>query len=123
MQFGSKATEQQANYIFLGTYVPISTVDIPNNAIFPATTVPPSSVAEYCKELWNVTTPSAAALQNMYHFTQDDIANSTRIIFSQGQYDPTTSIGPLPFPHTSDRNATKILYVSDMAYREDLVNQ
>lgn len=95
-------------------------LNIPNNTIFPATMVPPSIIAEYCKELWNVTTPSAAALRHRYHFTQDDIAESTRIIFSQGQYDPTTSLGPLSLPHTSDRNATKILYVSDMAHREDL---
>jgi Serine carboxypeptidase S28. len=55
-----------------------------------------------------------------YHFTPDDIVNSERIIFSRGQYDPTSSIGPAKLPAVCEQNNSCILYVAGMAHQEDL---
>ena len=52
----------------------------------------PSNPSEGCKAMWNVTTPTGAAIKEKYKITDDDLRNSTRIIFSVGEFDPTTSV-------------------------------
>lgn len=63
--------------------------------------------------------PPGEELMARYHFTPEEINNSERIIFSVGQYDPVTGIAPV-IPPSGNRNASKTLYVSNMAHREDL---
>lgn len=79
----------------------------------------------FCRQLYNVSTPSQEQLQKQYHITPAELQNSTRIIWSLGQYDPTNGISPnqpginAP-PLSADRNVSRILYTTDMAHREDL---
>ncbi|KAJ4481926.1 serine carboxypeptidase S28-domain-containing protein [Lentinula aciculospora] len=82
------------------TYLPIESTDISNDTIF-------------------FTLPSGEELEAKYHFTPEKVSSSERIIFSVGQYDPTTSLAPMLLPSGS-RNVSKTLYVSGMAHREDL---
>ena len=107
------------------TYLPLNDLDIANDTIFLPSNF---TVFEnggggnpaYCKQLWNVTTPSQSEILERYHLTDADLVRTGRIMFSRGQYDPTSAMGPQALPSTADRKATKILYVSDMAPREAL---
>lgn len=69
-----------------------------------------------------VVTLTQQQIEQKYHVSEVDLANSTRIILSYGGFDPTTGFAPSPFPHRpiTDRNASRFLLVSDMAHREDL---
>jgi hypothetical protein len=96
---------------------------IPNGTIFPA--YDGGSFVPYCDTDYNITTPSVSDLRNKYKYTAEDLRKSTRIIWSLGQYDPTSGLSPnqpginAPVMST-DRNVSRILFTSDMAHREDL---
>ncbi|KAE8446449.1 hypothetical protein EG329_011912 [Mollisiaceae sp. DMI_Dod_QoI] len=98
--------------------------DMPNGTIFPFADGG-SSATEACDATYNLSTPSAEQLRTKYHYTHADLRNSTRIIWSLGQYDPTSGVSPnqlgINAPNLSaDRNVSRVLYTSDMAHREDL---
>ncbi|TBU40389.1 serine carboxypeptidase S28-domain-containing protein [Dichomitus squalens] len=71
-----------------------------NNALDPrgiwqiGAPLPPSASdpSAGCKALWNVTTPPGAAIKAKYRIADADLRASTRIIFSVGELDPTTSV-------------------------------
>lgn len=82
-----------------------------------------SSRASYvasCQEQFGLTPPTEQQLRERYHFTHAEIQNSTRIIFSEGQFDPTTAVGPGDLALTSNKCASRRILVTDMAHREDL---
>ncbi len=108
-----------------GKYFPmLAAGDMPNGTIFPFADGG-SSATEACDATYNLSTPSAEQLRTKYHYTHADLRNSTRIIWSLGQYDPTSGVSPnqlgINAPNLSaDRNVSRVLYTSDMAHREDL---
>ncbi|KAI2606756.1 hypothetical protein GGR54DRAFT_643987 [Hypoxylon sp. NC1633] len=55
-----------------------------------------------------------------YHFAPADIKNSTRIIWSNGEFDPTSVVSVDFLPTPIDRCASRMILTSDMAHREDL---
>jgi hypothetical protein len=78
-----------------------------------------------CQTAYNLTTPSYLELQRRFKYSPEHLRNSTRIIWTLAQYDPTSGVAPnqpgIDAPTLgADRNASRILYVSDMAHREDL---
>lgn len=79
-----------------------------------------ASYVKTCQTNWGVTPIEEEQLREKYHFTHAEILNSTQIIFSQGQYDPTTAVGPDELPLTVDKCKSRKLLVSGMAHREDL---
>ncbi|KAE9405742.1 hypothetical protein BT96DRAFT_915948 [Gymnopus androsaceus JB14] len=101
------------------TYVVIESSDIGNDTIFLPFDSNKAGFYAFCNETWGVQPPTGEELMAEYHFTPEDINNSERIIFSVGQYDPVTGIAPV-IPPSGNRNASKTLYVSNMAHREDL---
>ncbi|KAF9061176.1 peptidase S28 [Rhodocollybia butyracea] len=103
----------------LCTYLPIDGSSISNDTIFlPSDSYKEGSIS-FCNETWGLQPPTGEVLKAKYHFTPEEINNSERILFSVGQYDPATSIAPA-IPPSGNRNASRTLYVSDMAHREDL---
>jgi hypothetical protein len=107
-----------------GKYFPLSSsLNMPAGAIFPYKDGS-SGLLENCQITYNMTAPTQEELQKRYHYTDADLRDSTRIIWSLGQYDTTSAVSPTqigikPIPST-DRNVSRILYTSDMAHREDL---
>ncbi|KUJ08199.1 uncharacterized protein LY89DRAFT_337845 [Mollisia scopiformis] len=98
--------------------------DMPNGTIFPATDSGQFGI-EACDTVYNLSTPLAEELRTKYRYTPADLRNSTRIIWSLGQYDPTSGFSPtqpgINAPVlTADRNVSRILYTTGMAHREDL---
>ena len=63
---------------------------------------------------------TADQLAERYHLSHAQYEKSDHIIFSIGQYDPTSALSPLYLPVTADRQASRVLYVSNMAHREEL---
>ena len=97
---------------------------IPEGTIFPALEGGTNAI-KTCDARYNISTPSGNQLRKQYHFTPADLRNSTRIIWSLGQYDPTSGVSPnapgINAPSLSvDRNVSRILYTTNMAHGEDL---
>lgn len=81
---------------------------------------------ESCRARYGVSAPPAEELYRKYHFTNEELQNSTGIIFSLAEFDPTTSIaGPFDFvlPLRGDPYASRRLFTTGMAHREDLFAQ
>ena len=108
-----------------GKYFPLYALgDVPNGTIFSATNTA-GTLGNTCDQTYNISTPTQAQLQKKYKYTPEDLRNSTRIIWSLAQYDPTSSVSPnqpgINAPAMSaDRNVSRILYTSNMGHREDL---
>ena len=109
------------------SYIGCSYLALSDTAVLPGTIFPPSpanhkvsaALRIHCKQTYNTTILPEAELQKKYHFTQADIQNSTRLLLIQGEFDPTSSVGPKPWDYGPNANASRILYVSDMAHCED----
>lgn len=97
---------------------------MPNGTIFPATDDALSEIS-FCDAQYNLSTPSAEELRTKYRYSPTDLRNSTRIIWSLAQFDPTSGMSPnqpgINAPvMNANRNVSRILYTSEMAHREDL---
>lgn len=55
-----------------------------------------------------------------YHFSPAEIRNSTQIIWSNAEYDPTSSVGVDYLPIPDGYCKSRMILTSDMAHREDL---
>ncbi|KAK7906123.1 hypothetical protein LTR67_000849 [Exophiala xenobiotica] len=117
---------QQSIFMYLTCkYFPMEALpDVPNGTIFYPIDAAAKAVAG-CDAQYNLSTPSPQQLRTRYKYTPEDLQNSTRIIWSLGQYDPTSAVSPnqpgINAPTmTADRNVSRILYTSNMAHREDL---
>lgn len=103
----------------VGTYCPVhASMYISNRTIFPARSV--SSPTAICKLTYNVTSLTKEEMETRYHFSPAEIANSTRIIWSKGEYDPTSGVEPLAIPLSDDPMRSRTLEAVDVAHREDL---
>ena len=105
---------------WLGTYAPVINTGVSNDTIFIADDPAMPGALSFCNSTYGVSPMTADQLAERYHMSQDYYEKSERIIFSVGQYDPTTALAPPSIPITANRNASKILYVSNMAHREEL---
>jgi hypothetical protein len=118
------SSKQYWHYSRPGKYFPLQSPSIvPEGTIFPAFDL--GSFLPACDKLYNITTPPVAELRRKYKYTAADLRNSTRIIWSLAQYDPTSAVAPnqpeINAPVMAvDRNLSRVLYTSDMAHREDL---
>ena len=96
---------------------------VDQNTIFLPTADPGAenrAIASFCSA------PPSEKLYTDYHFTSQDLQNSTGIIFSVGRYDPTTSLsGEYSFamPLRGDVYASQRIVTQGMAHREDLFSQ
>lgn len=100
--------------------MPLVNTGISEDSIFIPQDPPVAAIAETYQSEFNITPMTAEQLEETYHLSRKNYVNSERIIFVEGQFDPTTSVAPYSFPTTSNRNASKVLYVSNMAHREEL---
>ncbi|OAP64033.1 hypothetical protein AYL99_00005 [Fonsecaea erecta] len=106
-------------------YVPVYGVgDVPSGTIFVQSSGGANETS-ICDQSYNISTPSASKLMEQYKYSPQHLLNSTRIIWSLAQYDPTSGVSPnqpgINAPAMSvDRNVSRILYTSNMAHREDL---
>jgi len=78
------------------------------------------SFADFCRQSWGDMPLTQETIWRQYHLSPEELRNSTRIIFSAAQYDPTTALTPSYIPPSGDVCSSKYLYVSEMAHREDL---
>ncbi|CZR66425.1 uncharacterized protein PAC_16326 [Phialocephala subalpina] len=98
---------------------------IPPGTIFPALFECGATGIQAFDALYSVSTPSPEQLAEQYHISPAHLRNSTRIIWSLAQYDPSSTVAlnvpgvnaPLP---SADRNVSRILYTANMVHRKDL---
>lgn len=101
----------------------------PNTGIFPPsgpTAAINAGSKQYCLETYGVWSPPSEEMYRRYHFTDAELANSTGIIFSLGQWDPTTAVSGLYdfiLPMRADPYASRRIFTTGMAHREDLYSQ
>jgi hypothetical protein len=55
-----------------------------------------------------------------YKFTMKDLADVKRILFTQGGFDPTTSVGPPPFELSGDLDATRTILMYGNGHGEEV---
>jgi hypothetical protein len=104
-----------------GTYLPYhASAFTANTTIFPPRTLDTNAVRTACEAIYGVPTLTKAELDARYHLSPREIQDSTHIIFSLGEYDPTSGTEPAALPLSADRHASRSLYAADVAHREDL---
>lgn len=102
-------------------YNPLRAIAIPNGTIFlPTSGDSVSSFVEGCRQQWGVTPLTGQEIEERYHFSLQDIYNSTRIIWSNAEFDPASAVSVSYLPLTTDRCASRMILTSNMAHREDL---
>ncbi|KAI1134031.1 peptidase S28 [Hypoxylon sp. FL0543] len=102
------------------TYVPLKSSNIPDGTIFPPLLTASDSQPQGCQLLYGVTPMTQQEIDQRYHFSPDEIRNSTRIIWSNAEYDPTSAVSVDYLPLSTDPCASRMILTSDMAHREDL---
>ncbi|KAI1130432.1 peptidase S28 [Nemania abortiva] len=102
------------------TYVPLCTTDALEGTIFPPLEGSCSTRSESCAQKYNATLLTQEQFWGDYHLSTEELNNSTRIIFSVAEYDPTTAVVGANPPLTADPCRSRRLYASDMAHREEL---
>ncbi|KAI0380613.1 peptidase S28 [Hypomontagnella monticulosa] len=102
------------------TYLPLASANIPEGTIFPAFPTASDSVPQYCKAKYGVTSMTQEEIFERYHFSPADIKNSTRIIWSNAEFDPTSAVSVDYLPLSTDPCASRMILTSNMAHREDL---
>lgn len=103
------------------TYMPLATSNIPNGTIFLPSPIASDGMPQYCK-LKNGTRPMThEEIFQRYHFSPANIENPTRIIWSNTEYDQTSSVSVDRYlPILLDVCASRMILTGDMAHREDL---
>lgn len=103
------------------TYLPLyGAAYIPKGTIWPPAPTAGDRVSEICRQAYGKPPLSVEEIESRYHFSPAEIENSTRIIWSKGQYDPTSGTEPAELPLSADRKKSRTLYAMDTAHREDL---
>src|SRR3569833_2050544 len=103
-----------------GTYLPLCSGAVPARTIFPVNEDLCLSRQAGCTSSHNATLLTEQQLWYQYRLSPEALSNSTRIIFSVAEFDPTTAVvdayPPLFFVFCRSRR----IYTSGMAHREDL---
>ena len=77
-----------------------------------------------CESLFNLTQVSGAEVRAKYKVSPEDIGNSTRIIFSENEYDPTTSVAVPPDwlgdNVSVDPDKSIVLFIAGTGHGQDL---
>ncbi|KAF2659777.1 hypothetical protein K491DRAFT_688878 [Lophiostoma macrostomum CBS 122681] len=113
-----------ASYTYITcTYFPLSAGTARNGTIFPASLeseLTHASVTQMCAPYGNphMRTPAEVEAAGL---SQERLANTTNIIFTLGQYDPTTGYAVKEFELSANRSAPRRLFVSEMAHTQDLM--
>lgn len=81
-------------------------------------------VINNCQSKYNITPPRADELRKTYKWTRNDLQESTRILWTGGEYDPNmahaASIPGFNSPRISgDINVSRYMHISQMAHCED----
>jgi hypothetical protein len=114
------ATQDNADML-VGSYCPLlSSAFTANNTIFPARSTNREAKTLACKQQYNATFLTVEEMETRYHFARADLENSTHIIWSKGEYDPTSATEPSELPLVPNRHASRTLYAPNVAHREDL---
>ncbi|EJF58988.1 hypothetical protein DICSQDRAFT_128566 [Dichomitus squalens LYAD-421 SS1] len=83
-----------------------------------------SSPSATCETLFNLTQVNGADVLTRYNVTREDIGNSTHIIFSENEYDPTTSVAVPPDwlgdNVSTDIDKSVVLFVAGTGHGQDL---
>ena len=103
-------------------YFPSNGYTIANGTIQP-TDVPNGGFGKgpFCEETCNITVSSEQHLKRLYPFAPKEILASAQILFSVGEYDPTTGYGPLKLParESEDCNTTSMITVTEGSHTKD----
>ncbi|KAI1415503.1 peptidase S28 [Hypoxylon sp. FL1857] len=102
------------------TYIPLQSSNIPEGTIFPPFPKASDGVPQYCKLEYGVTPMTQQEVDQRYHLSPSDIRNSTRIIWSNAEFDPTSAVSVDYLPFSTDPCASRMILTSNMAHREDL---
>ncbi|KAF2119087.1 serine carboxypeptidase S28-domain-containing protein [Lophiotrema nucula] len=79
-----------------------------------------TSVIESCKKTYNVTPLTEDVVWSRFKISPKDLDISTRIIFSNAEYDPTSGQAPPAVPLSDDVCQSRVLWTNGMGHREDL---
>lgn len=93
---------------------------IANNTIFPARAPPANATTQACTARYGVAPLTKSDVYTRYHLSPAELRKSTHIIFSLGEFDPTSATEPAYLPLSADRHASRVLYAPGVAHREDL---
>lgn len=105
----------------LGTYMPLrSSSYIAANTIFPTRIPSANASIQACEAKYGVPTLTKAEVYARYHLSPAELRNSTHIIFSLGEFDPTSATEPAYLPLTANIHQSRVLYAPGVAHREDL---
>ena len=99
------------------TAVSNETIFLPSPGVF-------DSKVKSCKQQYNITVPTQEEHKKRYNLTPQDIANSKRILFAAAEFDPVTGVTPMQLlanVATTDRNASRTLFIPQAAHGEDLL--
>ncbi|KAI1090935.1 peptidase S28 [Rostrohypoxylon terebratum] len=107
------------NYITCN-YIPVASSNIPEGVIFPAFPLASDSQPQACKLKYGHLPMTQEEIFRRYHFSPEDIKNSTRIIWSNAEYDPTAAVSVDYLPISTDVCASRMILTSNIAHREDL---
>ncbi|KAI1382985.1 peptidase S28 [Hypoxylon trugodes] len=102
------------------TYLPVASNNIPEGTIFPAAPYSSDAVPKGCQQKYGVTTMTQEEIFQRYNLSPDKIRNSTRIIWSNAEYDPTSAVSVDYLPPSADPCASRMILTSNIAHREDL---
>ncbi|KAI2617711.1 peptidase S28 [Hypomontagnella submonticulosa] len=102
------------------TYIPLKSSNVPEGTIFPASLTASDVIPQYCKLKYGVTPMTQEEIFQRYHFSPAEIKNSTRIIWSNAEFDPTSAVSVDYLPLSTDPCASRMILTSNMAHREDL---
>jgi hypothetical protein len=105
--------------------MPASANDVPAGNVFPEH---PDAVNQTAQCLSLGLSPSFALKTNKeiieyYCITREDLINTKRLLFTQGGYDPTTSVGPPPFPLSEHPDATRTVLMYGNAHTEEIYSE
>jgi hypothetical protein len=119
---GASAGISTTTFLYIGCQAyPLETWAIPQDTIFlPSPGAMPGRV-QMCKETYNLDVPDGVEHMTRYNFTEEHIANATRLLFTSGEYDPVSGNSPLSLLGrvAPDRNASRTLLVMQGAHGEE----
>ena len=122
-QFTLSGAETVPFNYFECLYFPVNSDQIVNGTIFPAG---PADLnrGQTCAEQYNLKIPTHAELSKKYHFTDQDLYDATRLLFSFGTNDPVSGWAPweLYTKVSPDRNTSRMMVVNEGGHTEDSFN-
>ncbi|KAI1453136.1 peptidase S28 [Annulohypoxylon moriforme] len=107
------------NYITCN-YIPLASSNIPEGTIFPASPTASDYQPQACELKYGHLPMTQEEIFQRYHFSPENIKNSTRIIWSNAEYDPTAAVSVDYLPISTDVCASRMILTSNIAHREDL---